>query len=107
MPDELSQRAVRLQRVSQRRLEVDLVAVASSLLGLGQNAALFQFAEDTKNGSLGDPYLDRQLLNENLGLSEESDDDVGVIRQERPSEGRRRVRATFLRGATPPPTQCC
>jgi len=71
--------------VSEGSLGVDCVAVSSAVLFAGNDFGLFKLGDDALDGALGDSDLNGDVAQASFGISQEADEDVGVICQERPA----------------------
>ena len=75
---------IRLQRVPQRSIEVDFVAVTPPFTRFGQDSIPLQLAQDPQNRTLGDPDFESEFTHADIGLAKEADDRMRVVGQKRP-----------------------
>jgi hypothetical protein len=71
--------------VSEGSLGVDCVAVSSAVFLAGNDFGLFKLGDDALDGALGDSDLNRYVAQASFGISQETNEDVGVVCKERPA----------------------
>lgn len=89
--DKFPERAVRLQRMPQRTVQLHLVAVPPALALLFDHTGCLQFRQDALHRALGDSHLRGKVADAEGGIVHEADDDVGVVGQEGPTGGGHRI----------------
>lgn len=109
---------MRLEGVTQGTIEVDLVQIPSALFHHGQITGRFKFVHDAMHGTLPNSHLISHLAEANIGPACNTDQHVGMVRQERP-RGRwfgylefitchtRHVYRVMLRRASSPTLEVC
>jgi hypothetical protein len=83
--EELFEGDALFEGVSEGSLGVDCVAVSSAVFFAGDDFGLFELGDDALDGALGDSDLNRDVAQASFGISQEADEDVGVVRKERPA----------------------
>jgi hypothetical protein len=81
---QVGNRPVAVHRVTERELRVHRVAISPAFAGNGEIPALFQFGHDSLDGSLGDTDARGDVAHPNFRFASNTDQDVGVVAQERP-----------------------
>jgi hypothetical protein len=81
-----------LERVSEGEVRVDLVAVAAADTFTTDVARVLQLGDDALGGALGDADALGDLSQEHIGVLGDAQQDVRVIREERPTVGARHGR---------------
>ena len=82
---EIANRAVLFDRVTQRRFGVHLIPVAPADLFFGDVSAGFKVRKDLGGRALGNPYQRGQIPNAHGGVFGDRDEHVAVIAQKRPA----------------------
>ena len=82
---QVSDRAVGFDRVSQRLVGENFILILAADLLAADEAGSFQVLDDSLYGSLGDPDLVGDFAEDHLRLGVEHDQHVGVIGEKRPA----------------------
>jgi dihydroxy-acid dehydratase len=85
---EIRDTAVTLHLVPQRQIDPHFVPVATTLTHSAQVGVLFQFGDNPLDSPLRDADVARHVPNPRLGVPDQADQDVRVIREKRPRGGR-------------------
>jgi hypothetical protein len=82
--DEIADRCGSLERMAHGPVEVQAIAIASALPLLGQIPRPHQVGQDAVGRTLGDAHAVSQVAHPQGWVYPKTDQDVGVVRQERP-----------------------
>ena len=69
----------------ERRLGIDCIAIPSPVFFAGDDFGLLEFGDDALDSTLSDTDLSRDVSESGFRISYEADEDVGVVRKERPA----------------------
>ena len=77
-------RALLLQFVAERESGVDIVVIAAPFANSVQRTFSLEFHHDAMRGALGDTHLSGDFAQGGVRVVRDAENDVGVIREERP-----------------------
>ena len=80
--------AMTLHGVPQGLVQLHAVNISSTFANVRQVASLFELGDYLLHGALGDPHPRREIANTRVRVTNDADQNVGVIRQKRPRSGR-------------------
>lgn len=65
--------------------QVDVIAIPTSVFFSAQNSPFLELGNDPLDGALRDSHLAGDVAKTHLGVPQQADQDMGVIREERPT----------------------
>lgn len=82
--EQLADLVLLLERVPQRELGIQDVVVSPAMALAGEVTGLHELRDDSLRGPLGDAHGRRDVADPRVRISRDLDEDVRVIREERP-----------------------